>query len=487
MEPVATRQVEARQDGEQLPIELTYVPKVPREFKVTLKAAEQPGELVTTNNEMSTFVTVLKGGVNVLYLDGSRTAEQKFLRWSLDASPDIKLDYMYIRADRPETRPPELAERFKPGKYDVYMIGDLDSEAFEKGELEQLRTTVEQGAGLIMMGGIHSFGPGGYGNTELADVLPIEIGRLERQQFGEKIREDLHLAEKAKMQPTQYGASQFLMLLAPADKRQNNLEAWNKLPPLEGANRFAGLKKGANVLAESAQGEPLLAASTFGNGRVLAFAGDSTWHWWMEGQEAAHKRFWRQVVLWLARKDESNEGQVWVKLDQRRYAPGSRVEFSAGAKSAEGEPILDGAFDAEVVLPDGKRTPITLRKQGEEMRGAFLDARGAGDYTVVVKAKRGAELLGSSQARFLVFEQDLELNNPAADVGALESLAAMTEGKSLAPEQLPSLLEEIKAGSKSLEIETQSKETLWDRWPFFLVFVSILALEWVLRKRWGLV
>jgi hypothetical protein len=81
----------------------------------------------------------------------------------------------------------------------------------------------------------------------------------------------------------------------------------------------------------------------------------------------------------------------------------------------------------------------------------------------------------------------LELNNPAADVGALESLAAMTEGKSLAPEQLPSLLEEIKAGSKSLEIETQSKETLWDRWPFFLVFVSILALEWVLRKRWGLV
>ncbi len=226
MEPVATRQLEARQDGEQLPVELVYTPKVPGEFKITLRAAEQPGELVTTNNEMSTFVTVLKGGVNVLYLDGSLSPEQKFLRWSLDASPDIKLDYIRIRADRNETRPPDLLERLKPGKYDVYMLGDLDSGAFEEEELEQLRATVEQGAGLIMMGGLHSFGAGGYGSTVLADVLPIQIGRFERQQFGENIREDLHLGGKAKMQPTTYGVSQFLMLLAPASEKEKNAAAW---------------------------------------------------------------------------------------------------------------------------------------------------------------------------------------------------------------------------------------------------------------------
>lgn len=487
MEPVATRQLEARQDGEQLPVELVYTPKVPGEFKITLRAAEQPGELVTTNNEMSTFVTVLKGGVNVLYLDGSLSTEQKFLRWSLDASPDIKVDYVRIRADRRETRPPDLLERLKPGKYDVYMLGDIDSDAFKEGELEQLRATVEQGAGLIMMGGVHSFGAGGYGKTALDDVLPIMIGRLERQQFGENIREDLHLGGKTTMQPTAYGVSQFLMLLAPASQKGQNAAAWARLPPLEGANRFAGLKQGANVLAESDDRQPLLVASNFGNGRVLAFAGDSTWHWWMEGHEAAHKRFWRQVVLWLARKDESNEGRVWVKLDRRRHSPGSRVEFSAGANTAEGEPIVDGEFEAEVVRPDGKRIPVTLRKQGDEMRGAFLDARAAGDYAVVVNVKRKLEPIGASQARFLVYDQDLELNNPAADVGGMESLAAMTEGKSLAPEQLPGLLDELKAGAKSLEIETQSKETLWDRWPFFLIFVGVLAVEWVLRKRWGLV
>jgi uncharacterized membrane protein len=487
MTSIAKREIAGKPDGEQTPIELTYVPKTPGEIKITLKAAEQPGELVTTNNEISTFVTVLKGGLNVLYLDGALSAEQKFLRWSLDASPDIRLDYLHIRADRPETRPGDLAERFKPGKYDVYMLGDLDSEAFKTDELELLRSTVEQGAGLIMLGGLHSFGAGGYGATPLADVLPIEIGRLERQPLGEKIREDLHLAGPQKMRPTNYGASQYVMLLGAGSQKAKSAEAWEKLPPLEGANRFGGLKQGANSLAESDAGQPLLVASNFGNGRVLAFAGDSTWHWWMEGQETAHKRFWRQVILWLARKDESNEGQVWVKLDQRRHAPGSRVEFTAGAKTAEGEPVVDGSFEAEVVRPDGKRTAVTLRKQGEEMRGTFLDAQAAGDYTVVVKARRKDEPIGAAQARFLVFEQDLELNNPAADVGALESLAAMTGGKSLAPEQLPSLFKDLKKSTKNLEVETQAKETLWDKWPVLTAFVGLLALEWLLRKRWGLV
>jgi len=487
MTSAAKREATGKPDGEQTPIELSYVPKAPGEVKITLRAAEQPGELVTTNNEISTFVTVLKGGVNVLYLDSALTGEQKFLRHSLDDSPDIKLDYVYIRADRPESRPPNLAEQFKPGKYDVYMLGDLDSEAFKKDELDLLRAAVEQGAGLIMLGGLHSFGAGGYGATPLADVLPIEIGRLERQRFDEKIREDLHLAGPQKMRPSGYGASQYVMQLGSVAQKGKNAEAWEKLPPLEGANRFGGLKKNANLLAETENGQPLLVASSFGNGRVLAFAGDSTWHWWMEGLEDVHKRFWRQIILWLARKDESNEGQVWVKLDQRRHAPGSRVEFTAGAKTPQGEPIADADFEAEVVRPDGKRTPITLRRQGDEMRGTFLDAKLAGDYAVAVKARHKSEPIGASKARFLVFQQDLELDNPAADVGALESLAAMTDGKSLAPEQLASLIAEIKKGTKSLEVETQAKETLWDKWPVLAAFVGLLALEWVLRKRWGLV
>lgn len=486
MENVATTQVTSRQDGERLSVEQHYTPVVPGEIKITAKVPPQPGELLTTNNEISTFVSVIKGGLNVLYLEGTLTGEQKFLRRSLDSSPDIHLDFLYVRADKPETHPTDLAERLQPGKYDVYIIGDLDSTAFKPEELNMLTTAIERGAGFMMLGGLHSFGPGGYGHTPLAEVLPIEFNRLERQNFGEKVREDLHVPGPLKMIPTPTGLRQYLMKLTSGD----NEAAWRQLPSLTGANRFSGLKPTATLLAESPNKQPLLVATEHGAGRVLAFAGDSTWRWWMQGHEAEHKRFWRQVILWLARKDQSDEGAVWIELAQRRYAPGSRVEFTAGAKTAQGEPITDAQFEAKVQLPGGKPADLRLRRDSSDearMSGAFLDTQVAGDYTIVVEASRQGQSIGTARARFLVFEQDLELNNPAADVGALEGLAAMTSGKTVPPEQLPRLLDEIKAGTKDLEVETQSKDTLWDNWKFFLCFTCLLILEWFLRKKWGLV
>ena len=59
---------------------------MPGEHKITLEAVVQPGELVTTNNELSTFVNVLKGGLNVLYIEGALRVEQKFIRLALDSS-----------------------------------------------------------------------------------------------------------------------------------------------------------------------------------------------------------------------------------------------------------------------------------------------------------------------------------------------------------------------------------------------------------------
>ena len=76
-----------------------------------------------------------------------------------------------------------------------------------------------------------------------------------------------------------------------------------------------------------------------GRGRTAAVAFDSTWHWQMEGHGDTLRRFWRQLVLWLAQKDDTEGDRVWVRLDQRRYRRGSRVEFSFGANDDQGQPL----------------------------------------------------------------------------------------------------------------------------------------------------
>jgi hypothetical protein len=272
-----------------------------------------------------------------------------------------------------------------------------------------------------------------------------------------------------------------------AGKRSENAELWAKLPPLDGANKFHDLPRGATVLIDAGQDKPLLVAQAFDNGRVMAFAGDSTWRWPMHGFEAAHKRFWRQIVLWLARKDQTQESGVWIRMEQRRFGPSQRVEFVVGATSPTGDPIADADFKAEIVLPNGLHRPLSLVRQDQQMTGSFGDTEMAGDYTIEITASRNDQPLGAASARFLVVQQDLELDNASADAGTMESLAAMTDGRSLAPEQLPELIRILTEDTENLEVQQETKKTFWDTWPFFLTIVVLLSIEWYLRKRWGLV
>jgi uncharacterized membrane protein len=477
MEVVAEQTVKASTDGELLPVTFSYSPKASGERKLTLEVVEQPGELVTTNNRLSTFVNVLKGGLNVLYIEGSLRPETSRLRRALASSPDIKVDYKRMPAD--------LTDCFKPGKYDVYILGDVDSTAFHGDELADMAKCVSNGSGLIMLGGLQTFGPGGYAATPLAKLLPVGMDALERQRPDEPIRADVQWPGPLKMQPTTVGLMHFALILA--GNRENNAALWAKLPPLNGANKFHDVAPGATVLIDAGKDKPILVSHSFDNGRVLAFAGDSTWRWPMHGYVSAHERFWRQIVLWLARKDQTQDGNVWIRLEQRRFAPSQPVEFTVGATSPAGGPMADAEFKAEIVLPNGTRRPLPLARKGEQMAGFCSDTQLAGDYAIEVTASQKGQPLGATRARFLVFEQDLELDNASADAGTMESLAATTGGRSLAPEELPELIRSLCEDTENLEVQQETKKTFWDTWPFFLTIIALLTVEWYLRKRWGLV
>jgi len=496
MEEVDQTTVTAAAAGAPLPVELKHVPTAAGEFKLTLEVLEQDGELVTTNNRMSTFVNVLDGGLSVLYLEGTLRPEATFLQRSLNASPDVGVRYNRIDAQRRETRPGDLAECLQPGKFDVYILGDLDAKAFDNAELIALQQAVREGAGLIAIGGTHSFGPGGYAETPLRDVLPVTMNKLDRQSFDEPVRADVHVQQRLQMRPTQAGL--FHSALELAGTRQANEALWAQLPPLDGANKFEPERfaRGAVVLADAGPRLPLLVEHLYGNGRVMAFAGDSTWRWWMHGHQPAHKRFWRQIVLRLAQKDKT--GNVWVQLQPRRYPQGGKVQFAAGARSSAGEPLPDARFEAYIVLPDKKRRPLELVRQDTQMIGSFRHTQSPGDYRIVVTARHAdlpkeegqPEGEATGEGRFMVFEQNLELDKPAADADLLENLAEMTAeagGKSIAPEQLSDLIEQLAGQTEHLQEEHQTKETFWDKWPFFLMIVLLLSVEWFLRKRWGLV
>jgi hypothetical protein len=302
----------------------------------------------------------------------------------------------------------------------------------------------------------------------------------------------MHIGGPIRFAPTQLGG-QVHPILRIKDESQPDID-WKKLPPLDGANRIERIqvKPNAQVIAETADARrwPLLVVGAWGNGRTLALTIDSTWRWQMEGFGDVQRRFWRQLVLWLARKDDTQGEAVWVRLDGRRYQRGSRVEFAFGATNAEREPVTDAAFDVQVEKPDGTSVPVRATRRGAAMAGTFQEATEPGDYRVTVAATAGEELLGTAEARFTVPDRDMELDQPAAEPTLMASLANLTSevgGAGLAPEELPDLLEQLKNRTAEFEEEVSRKRSLWDTWPVLLGVIGLLSGEWYLRKRWGLV
>jgi len=109
---------------------------------------------------------------------------------------------------------------------------------------------------------------------------------------------------------------------------------------------------------------------------------------------------------------------------------------------------------------------------------------------VTVSASANGEILGTASARFLVPDQDMELDQPAAEptlLAALANLTAEAGGQGYAPEELPALLEQLQSRTTEFEEEISKHRTLWDTWPLFLSLVAVLGAEWWLRKQWGLV
>ena len=484
--PVVTKTFKVPEGAEVLPITgLKYIPDTPGEKRLTLKVKLKPGEQVPTNNEVSTYLDVLKGGLKVLYVQGPDFSwEPRYLTRSLDAAREIHADLKVVREPARGERGLMDDPDFAPGQYDVYILGGLPADHLTRSQNGLLAKAVENGAGLIMLGGRSSFGPGGWAGTALARVLPVNISPNDGQVESE---------EGLKVVPDTMGLENYVLKLGP--NTAESARIWDALPPITGTNLFGQPKPAAFVLARAKAGRDLplmIGMDNVGKGRVLAFGGE-TWPWARSFEDQgriAHAKFWRQAILWLARKENQGESQVKLKLDARRVALGQKLDITAMARDAKNEPIRDAdPFETTVTRldavgnPAGKPEVVTLYPQGDDAKGPYFASGAVGEYEVAVKGTKGGKEIGSDKARFMVYQDDRELENPAADLALLKEISKITGGAALRSEELGKHLKAL--APEASDYVFQSEHRLWDNWPFFLIFATLLSAEWALRKAKG--
>ncbi len=359
----------------------TTAPDKPGEIKVTVAIPPQVGEAIHPNNEITTFVTVSKEGLSVLYVEGKiRAWESKYIRYAL-TDPRIRLDQMVRLSDDALSPAEEEVFRFEKQHYDVIILGDISARRLSGGDMGVLQRihdeVAKKGTGLIMIGGYDSFGNGDYQDTPLGPVLPTVLARAEQMEGNIRIV------------PTKQGLERYIMRLA--DDPKQNAELWDQLK-LDEISRMGKPKPDAVVLAwanDATSGVPILVSRQHGEGRVLGFAGDTTWKWRNIGlpksQEGIqlHGRFWKQVALWLA-KQEDAAGAVWVKLDARRLPAGAKQGVTVGLRSKSGIDLPDATFSVKVIDPNKQEHVIAVNREAAGHRGVFWKTDLSGEYRVVV-------------------------------------------------------------------------------------------------------
>jgi len=249
----------------------------------------------------------------------------------------------------------------------------------------------------------------------------------------------------------------------------------------------------------------VLVAASYGKGRSLAFAANTTYRWTTfglpdntEGLDI-HARFWKQTVIWLAQQ-ENSEGSVWVKPDFRRLPSGGKESFSVGVKGKTGLELKGGKFEVKIFGPDGSTNTVPVVPEKDLNRGHFWKTDRPGEYRIEVSG--GAMdvdkkmVTGKASVRFLVYQDDSEMLNQTADFGFLSGLSANGGGRSQCYriDDLPEFLKELRSAKlpnqrvKTKHFPDWRKKELTPFLPIlFGIFVAILGLEWRLRRMWGLV
>jgi uncharacterized membrane protein len=492
-------------DGQPLPLELTRVPDEAGEFDYVIEVAELPGETNDGNNVAVHRVQVRREQLRVLLVERLPRWEFRHLKPLLERDPAIELHTVLQQADVSFAEEDLTAlPRFPVGRealmnYDVIIWGDVDLSFLSPGALDDLQEFVgERGGGLVLIAG-EGHNPHAYRDTPLADLLPVEFhaaGNAER----------LPGATPAGFRPQLTIEGRTRAALRLTDSAAENEQLWRRLPALYWLHQSGRRKPAAQVLAvhPTRHGEggqlPVIVTQRFGSGQVLFHATDELWQWRRRVEDRYYGRYWLQMVRYLSRsKLRSDARGIELASDRTVYQQGESVELRARFLDPQSLPASDDGARAIVEGPGGRResVPLTRLREAPNLFTGRISQLTAGSYHAWLAEpppvaadsplpEGGATAPTVASTDFRVEVAASELRDRRFRRADLQEAARGSRGTFYAFHQAEQFLDEVPRG-RAVPVSSEMLIPLWNRWELLVLLAGLLAAEWIIRKRLGLV
>ncbi|MGM0555407.1 MAG: glutamine amidotransferase [Myxococcota bacterium] len=503
-ELLQTREVAISEDKTRYRVTFEFVPKRIGKEIYSVSAPEFSDEVLLENNISHFLLNVIRDKVRVLQVVGRPSWDQRFLRRLLKKNPNFDLISFFIlrtdesvrvvRQDELSLIPFPTRELFEDelGSFDLVIFQNFNFGPYNmRRYLSEISQFVRDGGGFVMVGGDLSFASGGYANTPIEDILPLE---LPAGASAESTIDYGHFRPEV----TDSGMSHPITQLA--FDRASNRQIWSELPAFRGTNLVTGAKPDATVLARHptlrSYGEnmPVIAVQEVEDGRAMALTSDSTWRWAFEhvgqgGTSREYQVFWNSAIRWLI-KDPALK-LIQVEIPDDVYAPGetarARVRISkpdyTPAKNRSGQ--LDILFrplqsHSEDEIPDSEKVSTVefqTDHNGESVIDVPLDKKG------VYRIRAASEDLADEDILLAVPDVN-EFREIIPRVDLLDSMASATDAyHDVLPDLTASSLEF--EPPRYVQINRRKVIQLWDTFIIFGLIIVLLGTEWTLRRSWG--
>lgn len=472
---VQTKRLNA-DEFQELPVDFEIVEPEVGQYEYEVRVPPLEHEVDTANNSAITYLNVIDQQIRALIIEGEPYWDTTFLQRSLMRNDKFDVDavlrygenrFRLVRKNEANGKliVPENIDQLSA--YDVVFLGRSVDRVLSAAQIRVLDHYVSDRAGSVI------FGRGAaFENASLG-------AQLEPVSWGDRA------PSRLRVEPAAEGRG-----LAAFRALSDSPGGVDALPEVFGGFNAGTPKPLTATLAtasgrDKAAGAPAIFHRRHGRGQVVSVGLEGLWRWGLnehvEGPNTPFDRFWDQMILWLmAGRDFVPARQFSFRPQSANILLGEKVWFRLTMRQPD--PRVK-SVPLTIYLDDAEVGRVTMTGNGTEpgrLVADYLPTR-VGRYRAAAAFPDGT----TQDSRFIVFTENLEETEVAADVVGLRRLCEASGGRLVQASELPKLIAELDADQKP-EVPRTRLAPVWNQaWVYGLVAL-LLGLDWFLRRRWGL-
>ena len=449
------------------------------EKNLQIELSSLEGEVTDTNNKRRKIVNVISKKKTILLLGGAPSADYVFMKDLLNNREEFDVTSMVQSGS---DRWYEKGTLQIDPEFDLFVfVGFPSGQSSENDMGSLIRELSRRSTSLLFL----NSGSTDYDKLSLFEsFLPARLGNITGAvRYNEGI---LNLEDDGKFHP----------FTKQSDFLNETSEAWHNMPPAYSPLLNLSLKENSRVLlsigtgkTDSGTSSPALIVSGEGLNksamimtvdshnfdRLLRGIGESSSTW---------KNSLINGVKWLSSHERPK--RVNVTTDKKIYSQGEKIRFTAQVYDDSYDLIDDANLSVEIKSESDSSElfEFDLQNLTDGNYAGEYRSKNPGEFHYKAVAKRGDLLIGVFGGNFGVETYSPELDNLFRNEKLLKAIAEKSGGlyfpiESFDPDSL---------NIESSVIIEKSDRTFeaWSNQILMLVLLTLLAVEWYMRKRGGL-